>query len=89
MTTKTADSKGRVSLGSRFANQAVIVEDVDSTEVRVTLAAVIPQREVWLHKNPKVKASVLRGVVQANAGKTAKAAPDLRRDARLAEQLDD
>ena len=37
MTTRTADSKGRISLGSRFANQTVIVEDIDPTEVRVTL----------------------------------------------------
>jgi hypothetical protein len=89
MTTKTADSKGRVSLGSRFANQTVIVEEVDSTEVRVTLAQVIPQREVWLHKNPKAKAAVFRGLAQAEAGKVAKSPPDLSRDASLVEQLDD
>ncbi|MBU4273547.1 MAG: hypothetical protein KKA28_16930 [Planctomycetes bacterium] len=89
MTTKTADGKGRVTLGSRFANQTVIVEDVDATEVRITLAQVIPQREVWLHKNPKAKASVLRGLEQAKAGKKAKSPPDLETDARLAEQLDD
>ncbi len=89
MTTKTADSKGRVTLGSRFANQTVIVEEVDPTEVRVTLAQVVPQREIWLHKNPKAKASVLRGLAQAKAGKRAKSSPDLARDARLVEQLDD
>ena len=89
MTTKTADSKGRISLGSRFANQTVIVEDVDLTEVRITLAQVIPQREVWLHKNPKAKAAVLRGLAQAGAGKAAKSPPDLNRDASLVEQLDD
>ena len=89
MTTKTADGKGRVTLGSRFANQTVIVEDVDATEVRITLAQVIPQREVWLFKNPKAKASVLRGLKQAQAGKMAESPPDLAADARLAEQLDD
>jgi hypothetical protein len=89
MTTKTADSKGRVSLGSRFANQTVIVEDVDPTEVRVTLAQVVPQREVWLHKNPKAKAAVLRGLAQAKAGKTVKSAIDLKADTRLTERLDD
>jgi hypothetical protein len=88
MTTKTADGKGRITLGSRFANQTVIVEDVDATEVRITLAQVIPQRELWLHKNPRAKASVFRGLQQAKAGKMAKA-PDLEADARLAEQLDD
>ena len=89
MTIKTADSKGRISLGSRFANQTVIVEEVDSTEVRVTLAQVIPQREVWLHQNPKAKAAVFRGLAQAGTGKVAKSPPDLSRDASLMEQLDD
>jgi len=89
MTTKTADSKGRISLGSRFANQTVIVEDVDLTEVRITLAEIVPQREVWLHKNPKAKASVLRGLEQAKARKTAKSPPNLKADARLAEQIDE
>jgi len=88
MTTKTADAKGRISLGSRFANQTVIVEDVDPTEVRITLAEVIPQREVWLHKNPKAKALVLQGLKEARAGKRAKP-PDLEADARWAEQLND
>ena len=89
MTTKTADSKGRISLGTRFANQTVIVEEVDATEVRVILAQVVPQREVWLHKNPKAKAAVLRGLTQAKAGKAAKSSVDLESDARLMEQLDD
>jgi hypothetical protein len=89
MTTKTADSKGRISLGSRFANQTVIIEEVDSTEIRVTLAQVIPQREIWLHKNPAAKASVSRGLAQAKAGKVSKTTPDLEQDALLAEQLDD
>ena len=89
MTTKTVDGKGRITLGSRFANRTVIVEDVDTTEVRITLAEVIPQREVWLHKNAKAKASVLRGLEQARAGDLAESPPDLRADALFAEQLDD
>ncbi len=89
MTTKTADDKGRITLGSRFANRTVIIEDIDATEVRITLAEVIPQREVWLHKNPKAKASLLRGLDQAKAGKKAKSPPNLEADARLAAQLDD
>ena len=88
MTTKTADSKGRITLGSRFAGQTVIIEEVDPTEVRVTLAQAIPQREMWLYKNPKAKASVFRGLEQAKGGEVAEP-PDLAADARLAEQLDD
>jgi hypothetical protein len=88
MTTKTADSKGRISLGSRFANQTVIIDEVDATEIRVTLAQVIPQREIWLHKNSSAKASVYRGLTQAKAGKVSKISPDLEQDALLVEQLD-
>ena len=82
MTTKTTDNKGQVSLGSRFANQTVIIEEVTPTELRVTLAQVIPQREVWLHNNSRAKASVLRGLSQAKVGKMA-ASPDLEADSRL------
>jgi hypothetical protein len=57
--------------------------------VLITLAQVIPQRELWLQKNPKAKASVLRGLAQAEARKVAKSSPDLNRDAELVQQLDD
>ncbi len=89
MTIKTADSKGRINFGKRFANQTVIIEEIDATEVRVTKAQVIPQRELWLHRNTKAKASVLRGLAEARAGKTAKIPPNLKQDERLVEQLGD
>ena len=89
MSTKIADSKGRVALGQRFANQTVIVEEVDATEVRVTIAAVVPQREMWLQQNPAAKDSVLRGLAQARSGKFSQTTPDLEQDATLAEGLDD
>jgi hypothetical protein len=89
MTTKLADAKGRVTLGPRFANQTVIVDEIDPTEVRVTLAAVVPQRELWLQRNAKAKASVLRGLAQARQGKFAKTPPDLDRDVALVKRLED
>ncbi|MCE5268710.1 MAG: hypothetical protein LLG00_12580 [Planctomycetaceae bacterium] len=89
MTTKLADAKGRVALGTRFANQTVIVEEVDPTEVRVTLAAVVPQREVWLHRNAKARESVHRGLAQARSGKLAKTPPNLDRDAAIVKRLAD
>ncbi len=80
MKTKKVDDKGRVTLGSHFANQKVIVEEVDATEVRVILAKAIPQRELWLHKNRKAMASVLRGLKEARLGIRANP-PDLKADA--------
>ena len=89
MTIKTADSKGRITLGSRFAGKTVIVQEIDPTEVRITLAQAVPQRELWLYKNPRAKTSVLRGLAQAKAGEMAELPPDLEGDAPLVEQLDD
>ena len=89
MTTKTADSKGRIALGSRFANRTVIVEELDDSEIRITLAQVIPEREAWLYKNPRALDSVRRGLSQAKAGEFSQSPPDLQQDALLAERIDD
>ena len=89
MTTKTADSKGRIALGSRFANRTVIVEELDDSEIRITLAQVIPEREAWLYRNPQALDAVRLGLSQAKAGEFSQSPPDLQHDARLAERMDD
>ena len=86
---KSADSKGRVSLGTHFANRAVIVEHRSTDEVVVRLARLIPEGEAWLYENPKALSSVRRGLDQARNGRVAKQAPDLRAAAKLAAQLED
>ena len=88
MQTKTTDSKGRITLGDRFANRTVIIEEVDDTEVRVTLARIIPEREAWLYENRDAKEAVSRGIAQAKQGRFAKG-PDLAADAELAELIED
>ena len=87
MVTKQADRKGRVTLGERFANRTVIVKEIDETEVVITLARIMPEREAWLFKNPKARAMVLKGLKQAKAGELAEA-PDLNADEALARQLE-
>jgi hypothetical protein len=89
MTTKTADDKGRITLGPRFANKTVIIEEIDETEVRVIVAAVVPQRELWLHRNPEAKAAVERGLAQAKQRKFSKKLPNPAADAALAKKLGD
>ena len=86
---KSADSKGRVTLGGRFANRAVIVEHPSDDVVIVRLARVIPEREVWLYENPRALASVRRGLDQARKRNVTKNPPDLNAAAKLAEQLED
>lgn len=75
MQTKMADAKGRVTLGANFANKLVIIQHIDDTEVRVTAAAVIPEREAWLHKNPAAMAQVQAGIEQARRGQFTKSPP--------------
>ncbi len=89
MTTKTADSKGRIALGSRFANRTVIVEELDDSEIRITLAQVIPEKEAWLYKNPKSLDSLRRGLSEAKKRNFSASPPDLRHDAKTAERIND
>ena len=89
MTIKIADSKGRVVLGPQFANKPVIIEEVDDTEVRVIAAEVVPQRELWSHRNIKARDSVHRGLAQAKARKFSHSPPDLDADESLAKSLGD
>ena len=86
---KSADGKGRVTLGSQFANRSVIVEHRSESEVVVRLARVIPEAESWLYENPKALASVRRGLDQARKRKVARTPPDLKAAAKLAARLED
>jgi predicted transcriptional regulator len=86
MAIKTADSKGRIALGPKFANKTFIIEEVDATEFRVIAAAVIPEREMWLHKSEAAMAMVQRGLQQAAAGEVVPFDP--HEDDALLEELD-
>jgi len=89
MMTKTADSKGRITLGKKFADKTFIVEQTGDTVMKLEVAAIIPEREMWLYKNPKAKASVLRGLSQARARKFSDSPPDLEAARVLVEQIED
>jgi len=88
LSTKTVDSKGRLTLGTRFANRTVIVRAIDETEVVITLASVIPEREAWLYKNQKAKTLVAVGLEQAAAGRFSDSPPALDADAELAARIE-
>jgi hypothetical protein len=80
VTTKTADSKGRVALGKAFANSPVIVERISPTEVRIIKARVIPASEGWLWDNQQALGMVKRGFQQAKNRQFAENPPDLDLD---------
>lgn len=86
-TTKTTDNKGRVVLGSGFANRAVIVEQLSNTELLIKLARVIPESEAWVYGNPEAIGAVRNGLAQARAGEIGEG-PDVDADAELAAKLE-
>lgn len=57
--------------------------------MKLELAAVVPQRELWLYKNPEAKALLEIGLEQAQAGKFGASPPDLDADQAIVDQLED
>lgn len=80
--TRSADKKGRITLPKDFAGHLVIVERVDDSEVRIKKAAAIPEKELWLWRNPVAAGMVLEGLADAKA-KNFVAGPDIAADAKL------
>lgn len=87
MTIATFDQRGRVTLGKQYANRTVIVEDRDG-DIVLKPAAVIPERELWLHKNPAAMKMVQRGLEQARQNRFVDG-PDLDADAELVDAIPD
>jgi hypothetical protein len=85
---KNADSKGRITLGSRFANRTVIVEETADGDVLIRPAKVIPEREAWLYENPKALAMVRKGLEQARKRQFVKG-PNMAEARRIAAQIPD
>jgi hypothetical protein len=55
-------------------------EKVGETEMKLELAAVIPEKELWLYKNPEARASLEIGLKQAKERKFSTSPPDLDAD---------
>jgi hypothetical protein len=85
---KHADGKGRITLGGRFINRTVLLEETPDGDVLIRLAEVVPDRESWLYKNPKALAMVLKGIEQARKRQFVKG-PDLEKARRIAAQIPD
>ena len=83
MSIRTLDSKGRLVLGSKFANRLVIVDDSDETRIVITPAKAVPEHEAWLYGNDAAMKSVLVGLQQAQEEKYANNRPDVDVDAAI------
>ena len=89
MITKTADSKGRITLGKKFANKTFIVEQTGAGEMKLEVAAIIPEREMWLHKNPETKKMVFDALERARARQFSESPPDLDANRPWIKDLED
>jgi len=85
ITTKYADSKGRITLGKGFANRVIQIEELENGVI-LRPCRVIPEDESWLYDNKNALASVRNGLKQARAGEFVDG-PDLTQSKSLADEL--
>jgi hypothetical protein len=86
--TKTADAKGRITLGNKYAGQTFIVLEVDD-EVILSPAVTIPAREAWLYKNEAAMKSLRRGLDEAKKLRFSDSPPDLDADNDMLSKVDE
>lgn len=60
------DSKGRVMLGSEYAGEMVLIERTEHGDIIIHPAILVPQKEAWVHTDPKIAASMNRALKQAS-----------------------
>ena len=62
---KTADSKGRLLLGSEYANTEFIIDHRKDGVILLRPAVTVPVTEAWLFQNKEALVSVTKGLEQA------------------------
>ena len=63
-----ADDKGRIILGRNFANKNFRVAISANGEILLIPVVVIPERDLWLYKNPQALAMFHQGLAEAASG---------------------
>ncbi len=63
-----ADEKGRVILGRDFSGKNFRVSRSANGSILLTPVTVIPERDVWLYKNPQALALFHQGLAEAATG---------------------
>lgn len=49
---KTIGSSGQISLGKEYAGRPVLVEEIEEGVWLIKTARIIPDNEMWMHKEP-------------------------------------
>lgn len=89
MTTKTLDSKGRVTLGPQFAGQTVVIDVSNPCCIMIRPVVMIPTEEAWLYKNQTALGLVRQGLNDARCGNFAEASADIDSDLGLLTNVED
>jgi hypothetical protein len=77
-----------LTLGKEFANRLVIVQELGGGVVRIVRAKAVPEREMWLYKNPKALKSLLDGLEDARNGRLVEG-PDMDAMDKLVKEMGD
>ncbi len=88
METKTADSRGRINLGKEFANRTFLFERIGETEMKLELAAVIPEKELWLYRNPEAQKALFEAIERVKSGEFADSPPDVSEEEPWEKELE-
>lgn len=88
VTWKQVDDRGRISLGQKFANKMVQVQQRDG-DVLITMGRFVPEREAWLYENPQALEMVRRGLKESIEGAEPAPPPDLAADLAEFEDVDE
>ncbi len=89
LTTKTLDDKGRVTLGSQFAGQTVVIDLSDPDCILIKRVEMIPTREAWLYKNDTAIGLIRKGLDEARRGAFSDSTPDVEADLNWLDDVDD
>ncbi|PWU21037.1 MAG: hypothetical protein C5B49_03190 [Bdellovibrio sp.] len=85
---KYADDKGRLALGSEYANKEFLIIKEPNGDVILRPAVTIAANEAWLLKNAKALNLVTRGLDEAREGKFVKS-PLRKDDSKWLDEVED
>jgi len=85
---KYSDEKGRLTLGSEFANQEFLLIRQANGDLILRPSVTVPANEAWLLQNAKALNLVARGLELAREGKFVKS-PLKKDDSKWIDEIED